>query len=84
MPVRRLPGKTWRSVRKESKYRQTMPRRALTDGFDLAVDALKLNETGTIDGVAGIPITYLARVAQAKEIRYVRMRHEQTAGHAAI
>jgi hypothetical protein len=33
---------------------------ALTDGFHLVVDALKLNGIDTIFGVAGIPITDLA------------------------
>ena len=36
----------------------------LTDGFNLVVDALKLNGVQTIYGVVGIPITDLARVAQ--------------------
>jgi oxalyl-CoA decarboxylase len=55
----------------------------LTDGFNLAVDALKLNGVQTIYGVVGIPITDLARVAQAKGIRYIGFRQEQAAGHAA-
>jgi oxalyl-CoA decarboxylase len=37
----------------------------LTDGFHLLVDALKLNGVATIYGVVGIPITDLARLAQA-------------------
>ena len=45
----------------------------LTDGFNLVVDALKLNGVETIYGVVGIPITDLARVAQAKGIRYHRV-----------
>jgi oxalyl-CoA decarboxylase len=55
----------------------------LTDGFNLVVDALQLNRVDTIYGVVGIPITDLARTAQAKSIRYVGFRHEQAAGHAA-
>jgi oxalyl-CoA decarboxylase len=55
----------------------------LTDGFHLVVDALKLNGIGTIYGVAGIPITDLARLAQAEGIRYIGFRHEQSAGNAA-
>src|SRR5438046_3276783 len=55
----------------------------LTDGFHLVVDALKLNGLDTIFGVAGIPITDLARLAQAEGIRYFGFRHEQSAGHAA-
>src|SRR4051794_9519915 len=56
---------------------------ALTDGFHLVVDALKLNDVSTIYGVVGIPITDLARLAQASGIRYVGFRHETSAGNAA-
>jgi oxalyl-CoA decarboxylase len=56
---------------------------ALTDGFHLVVDALKLNGIDTIFGVAGIPITDLARLAQTEGIRYIGFRHEQSAGNAA-
>lgn len=56
---------------------------ALTDGFHLVVDALKLNGIEAIYGVAGIPITDLARLAQAEGIRYIGFRHEQSAGNAA-
>ena len=55
----------------------------LTDGFHLMVDALKLNGLDTMYGVAGIPVTDLARLAQAEGIRYVGFRHEQSAGNAA-
>jgi oxalyl-CoA decarboxylase len=55
----------------------------LTDGFNLVVDALKLNGVRTIYGVVGIPVTDLARVAQAKGVRYLGFRQEQAAGHAA-
>src|SRR5499427_3916571 len=55
----------------------------MTDGFHLVVDAMKLNGLDTIYGVAGIPITDLARLAQAKGIRYIGFRHEQSAGNAA-
>jgi oxalyl-CoA decarboxylase len=34
-------------------------------------------------GVAGIPVTDLARLAQAKGIRYIGFHHEQSAGNAA-
>src|SRR4051812_16107446 len=54
-----------------------------TDGFHLVVDALKLNGVSTIYGVVGIPITDLARLAQASGIRYIGFRHETSAGHAA-
>ncbi len=56
---------------------------ALTDGFHLVVDALKLNGIDTIYGVVGIPITDLARLAQAEGMRYIGFRHEQNAGNAA-
>ena len=55
----------------------------LTDGFHLLVDALKLNGVETIYGLVGIPITDLARLAQASGIRYIGFRHEQSAGNAA-
>ena len=55
----------------------------LTDGIHLVVDALALNDVHTIYGVVGIPITDLARVAQASGIRYIGFRHESAAGHAA-
>jgi len=54
-----------------------------TDGFHLVVEALKLNGIDTIYGVAGIPITDLARLAHAEGLRYVGFRHEQSAGNAA-
>src|SRR5580704_7182355 len=56
---------------------------AMTDGFHLVVEALKLNGIDTIFGVAGIPITDLARLLQAKGLRYIGFRHEQSAGNAA-
>ena len=56
---------------------------SITDGFHLVVDALKLNGIDTIYGVAGIPITDLARFAQAEGLRYIGFRHEQSAGNAA-
>jgi oxalyl-CoA decarboxylase len=55
----------------------------MTDGFHLVVDALKLNGIDTVYGVAGIPITDLARLIQAEGLRYVGFRHEQAAGNAA-
>lgn len=56
---------------------------ALTDGFHLVVDALKANDIDTIYGIVGIPITDLARVAQASGIRYIGFRQETSAGNAA-
>jgi oxalyl-CoA decarboxylase len=58
-------------------------KRTQTDGFNLVVDALELNRVSTMYGVVGIPITDLARTAQAKGIRYIGFRQEQAAGHAA-
>src|SRR5258705_3989984 len=55
----------------------------LTNGFQLVIDAMKLNGLDTIYGVVGIPITDLARMAQAQGIRYIGFRHEQSAGNAA-
>jgi oxalyl-CoA decarboxylase len=56
---------------------------SVTDGFHIVVDALKRNGLDTIYGVAGIPITDLARLAQAQGMRYFGFRHEQSAGYAA-
>jgi len=57
--------------------------RELTDGFNLIIDALKLNGLTTIYGVPGIPITDFGRMAQAEGIRVLSFRHEQNAGYAA-
>jgi len=54
-----------------------------TDGFHLMVDALKLNGVQTIYGVVGIPVTDLARIAQASGIRYIGFRREDSAGNAS-
>jgi oxalyl-CoA decarboxylase len=55
----------------------------VTDGFQLVIDALKLNGIDTIFGLPGIPITDLTRRAQAAGLRVISFRHEQNAGHAA-
>jgi oxalyl-CoA decarboxylase len=55
----------------------------LTDGFHLVVDALKANDIETVYGLVGIPITDLARTAQAGGLRYIGFRHEGSAGNAA-
>ncbi|WP_127500435.1 oxalyl-CoA decarboxylase [Actinoplanes solisilvae] len=68
---------------RESEAGDTVDAQQLTDGIHLVVDALKLNEVEAIYGVVGIPITDLARLAQASGIRYVGFRHESAAGHAA-
>src|SRR5438105_697477 len=54
-----------------------------TDGFQLVIDALKLNGIDTIFGLPGIPITDLTRKLQAAGIRMISFRHEQNAGYAA-
>jgi oxalyl-CoA decarboxylase len=56
---------------------------SMTDGFHLVIDALKLNNLNTIFGLVGIPITDLARLAQAEGMRFIGFRHEQHAGNAA-
>lgn len=53
------------------------------DGFHLVVEALKTNDVETIYGLVGIPITDLARTAQASGIRYIGFRQEASAGNAA-
>ena len=56
---------------------------ALTDGFHLVIDALKLNGINNIYNVPGIPITDLGRFMQAEGMRVLSFRHEQHAGYAA-
>src|SRR5262252_3346772 len=53
------------------------------DGFQLVIDALKLNGLDTIYALPGIPITDLTRRAQAEGLRVLSFRHEQNAGYAA-
>jgi len=55
----------------------------VTDGFNLVIEALKLNDIDTIFGLPGIPITDLTRKAQAAGMRVIAFRHEQNAGYAA-
>src|SRR3954471_23551010 len=57
--------------------------RELTDGFNLIIDALKLNGVETIYAVPGIPITDFLRMSQASGLRVLSFRHEQNAGYAA-
>ena len=56
---------------------------AETDGFQLVIDALKLNGIDTIFGLPGIPITDLTRRMQKEGLRVISFRHEQNAGYAA-
>src|ERR1041384_6657474 len=53
------------------------------DGFNLVIEALKLNGIDTIFGLPGIPITDLTRMLQAEGLRMISFRHEQNAGYAA-
>ena len=55
----------------------------LTDGFNLIIDALKLNGINTIYNVPGIPITDLGRMMQASDMRILSFRHEQNDGYTA-
>ncbi|MGH8670160.1 MAG: oxalyl-CoA decarboxylase [Burkholderiales bacterium] len=55
----------------------------LSDGFQLVIDALKLNGIDTLYALPGIPITDLTRRAQADGLRVLSFRHEQSAGYAA-
>src|SRR3979490_2606428 len=55
----------------------------MTEGLHLVIDALKHNDIDTIFGLVGIPITDLARLAQAEGMRFIGFRHEQHAGNAA-
>ncbi|RAY16944.1 oxalyl-CoA decarboxylase [Actinomadura craniellae] len=67
----------------DAAYTVTHPDEETIDGTALAVDALRANGVETVYGVVGIPITDLARTAQARGIRYIGFRQEQAAGHAA-
>src|SRR5438874_8929050 len=53
------------------------------DGFQLVIEALKLNGIDTVFGLPGIPITDLTRRLQAAGMRVISFRHEQNAGYAA-
>jgi oxalyl-CoA decarboxylase len=53
------------------------------DGFQLVIDALKLNGIDTLYALPGIPITDLTRRAQGDGLRVLSFRHEQNAGYAA-
>ncbi|CAG9172037.1 oxalyl-CoA decarboxylase [Cupriavidus pampae] len=65
------------------RQRQAVEEQAQTDGFHLVIDALKLNGIENIYGLPGIPVTDLARLAQANGLRVISFRHEQNAGNAA-
>ncbi len=67
----------------QTRVEETEEVGALTDGFHLVIDALKLNDIDTIYNVPGIPITDLGRYMQAAGMRVLSFRHEQNAGYAA-
>ncbi|HEY6087676.1 MAG TPA: oxalyl-CoA decarboxylase [Burkholderiaceae bacterium] len=73
----RSPADTVRPVANEA----TAP--AMTNGFHLVIDALKLNGIDTIYGLPGIPITDLTRMLQGEGLRMISFRHEANAGNAA-
>jgi hypothetical protein len=62
--------------------------RALTDGWHLVIEALRLNGLNTIYGVPGIPITDLGRLAQAAGMRVISFRarteRRQRHGHRRL
>ncbi len=57
--------------------------RELTDGFNVLIDALQANDLNTVYGLVGIPITDLARLCQARGMRFIGFRHEASAVNAA-
>jgi oxalyl-CoA decarboxylase len=61
----------------------TTPQPQETDGFQLVIDALRLNGIDTVFGLPGIPITDLTRRMQSEGMRVISFRHEQSAGYAA-
>src|SRR4051812_6539174 len=65
----------------ESKTASAEPQMA--DGFQLVIDALKLNGLDTIYGLPGIPITDLTRRAPAPRPRGLSFPPPQSAGDAA-
>jgi oxalyl-CoA decarboxylase len=86
MPAAATAGATLEQVSRHAKVDPgagDTPSSALTDGFHLVIDALKLNDIDTIFGLPGIPITDLTRMAQAEGMRVISFRHEQNAGNAA-
>jgi oxalyl-CoA decarboxylase len=67
----------------EAALKAAGPEEDLTDGFNLIIDALKLNGIKNIYAVPGIPITDFLRMSQAAGLRVLSFRHEQNAGYAA-
>ena len=82
--VTRSPEKTTaEDTLKTTSASETHRQPQETDGFQLVIDALKLNGIDTIFGLPGIPITDLTRKLQANGLRVISFRHEQNAGYAA-
>ena len=79
----RLPEKTTANDTLNTASGSESARAQETDGFQLVIDALKLNGIETIFGLPGIPITDLTRRLQANGVRVISFRHEQNAGFAA-
>jgi oxalyl-CoA decarboxylase len=78
------PGTTpAEEMQKVSGGGETDLQSAETDGFQLVIEALRLNGIDTIFGLPGIPITDLTRKLQAAGLRVISFRHEQNAGYAA-
>ena len=77
---RRRPPRT---RRKSPAAARSIAQAQEIDGFQLVIDALKLNGIDTIFGLPGIPITDLTRKLQAAGLRVISFRHEQNAGYAA-
>lgn len=67
-------------TQKEGFHQQSQE---MTDGFNLLIDALKANDLNTIYGLVGIPVTDLARLAQARGMKFIGFRHEANAVNAA-
>ena len=55
-----------RTRRNSAAARSMLQSQAETDGFQLVIDALKLNGIDTIFGLPGIPITDLTRKLQSR------------------
>lgn len=83
MTDRETVAATDREPDQVTERREGVAPAALTDGFELVVDALEANGVRTVYGVVGIPVTDLARTAQSRGIRYLGFRHEASAGNAA-
>jgi len=82
-PAAPAPGKIDGDTARQASMTTDAQAQETTDGFQLVIEAMKLNGLNTIYGLPGIPITDLTRKAQAAGIRVISFRHEQNAGNAA-